>query len=93
MVDSDGGYGCFASVRSFAEAPRASESPSGAQDISEASVIPEMREREVGSGKRKRGVGGGTEEGEEEESKDERKRRRESRACRGIALDGRTDAE
>lgn len=55
MVDSDDGYGCFASVRSFAEAPRASESPSGAQDISEASVIPEMREREVGSRKRKRG--------------------------------------
>lgn len=57
MVDSDGGYGCFASVRSFAEAPRASEPPSGAQDISEASVIPEMREREVGSREEKKSTG------------------------------------
>lgn len=70
MVDSDGGYSCFASVRSFAEAPRAYELPSGAQDISEASVIPEMREREVGSRKERR-VGGGIGK-EEEESKDER---------------------
>lgn len=64
MVDSDDGYGCFASVWSFAETPRASEPPSGAQDISEASVIPEMRGR----------IGKGKEEEEEEALKKKKKK-------------------
>lgn len=89
MVDSDGGYGCFASVRSFAEAPRASEPPSGTQDISEVSVIPEMKEQEVRSGKEKK-------------SRRHRRRRvqgREVKRRRGkitpsrITLDRRTDVE
>lgn len=50
MVDSDGGYGCFASIRSLKHRERV-KLPSGALDISEASVIPEMREREVRKGK------------------------------------------
>jgi hypothetical protein len=57
MVDSGGGYGCFASVRSLVEAPRERErEPRNhlrAQNISEVSVIPETRGR-IGKEKEER---------------------------------------
>jgi len=73
MVDSGGGYGCFASVHSLVEAPRERErKPANhlrAQDISEVSVIPETRGR-IGKEKEEKQKGTGVEK-EEEKCKDE----------------------
>jgi len=89
MVDSNGGYGCFASVWSFTEAPRTSEPPSGTQDISEVSVIPEMKEQEVRSGKEKKS---GRHRRRRVQGR-KIKRRRSKIAPLRITFDSRTDVE
>lgn len=78
--------------RSLKHRERASQPPSGAQDISEASVIPEMREREVGSREEKKSTGQALKKKKKSpRTKGKAKKRRV--APLRIALDGRADAE
>lgn len=82
----------MAALPRYGRSLRANELPSGAQDISEASVIPEMREREVGSRKEKKSRRRYWKRRRRAQGR-KVKRRRGRIAPSRIALDERADAE